>query len=339
MNDTAARPTSDQTILVTGATGYVGGKLIPLLLQKGYKVRCLLRDPAHVAGHNWKGISIYTGDVLDYQTLQPALQGVDIVYYLIHSMAAGEQGFESRDIMAAHNFGRAAHTAGVKRIIYLGGLGDDDDELSDHLKSRHAVGAQLRTWDIPVTEFRAGVIIGAGSISFDLIRYLTERLPVLISPKWVSTLTQPIAIQDVLSYLVECLDLPATENRIVEIGGSEILSYGQMMMLYAKVRGLRRWLVPVPVLTPRLSSWWVGLVTPLPASIARPLIDGLKNQVIVQDPTALQLFSITPIGYEESVKVALRRIPSERVETNRSLYSQRERRGCNLWRVFLYWIN
>lgn len=338
MNDTLARPLPDQTILVTGATGYVGGKLIPILRQRGYKVRCLVRDPASIAEHRWKGIEVYTGDVLDYATLLPALAGVHTAYYLIHSMASGEEGFEARDILAAHNFGRAAHTAGVKRIIYLGGLGEDDANLSHHLKSRHAVGAQLRTWDVPVTEFRAGVIIGAGSISFDLIRYLTERLPVLISPKWVSTLTQPIAIQDVLSYLVECLNLPETENRIVEIGGSDILSYGNMMLSYAKVRGLKRWLVPVPVLTPRLSSWWVGLVTPLPVSIARPLIDGLKNQVIVHDPTALRLFAITPIGYEEAVKTALRRIPSEKVETNRSLSTQRERKGCHLWQVFLYWL-
>ena len=302
-------------ILVAGATGYVGGRLIPRLLEKGYRVRCLVRDAARIEGRGWKQVEVVTGDVLDYQTLAPALQGVDTAYYLVHSMAAGEQGFEERDIIAAQNFGRAAQAAGVRRIIYLGGLGRDEDELSHHLRSRHAVGEQLRSWEVAVTEFRAGVIIGAGSVSFELVRYLTERVPVLISPRWVSTLTQPIAIDDVLRYLVECLEMPETENRILEIGGRDILSYGQMMLSYAKVRGLRRWLVPVPVLTPRLSSWWVRLVTPLPVSIARPLIEGLKNQVIVEDPAARQLFAFEPLGYEEAVKLALKRAESGNIET------------------------
>ena len=310
MDDLATR-----TILVTGATGYVGGRLIPRLLEKGYRVRCLVRDAARIEGRGWKQIEVFTGDVLHYETLVPALQGVDTAYYLVHSMAAGEQGFEERDLIAAQNFGRAAQTAGVKRIIYLGGLGRDEDELSHHLRSRHAVGEQLRSWEVAVTEFRAGVIIGAGSVSFQLIRYLTERVPVLISPRWVSTLTQPISIEDVLRYLVECLEMPETENRIVEIGGRDILSYGQMMLSYAKVRGLRRWLVPVPVLTPRLSSWWVRLVTPLPVSIVRPLIKGLKNQVIVEDPTARELFPFEPLGYEEAVRIALKRTESGQVET------------------------
>ena len=210
--------TATRRILVAGATGYVGGRLIPRLLEQGYRVRCLVRDAARIEGRGWKQVEVATGDVLDYQTLAPALQGVDTAYYLVHSMAAGEQGFEERDIIAAQNFGRAAQAAGVGRIIYLGGLGRDEDELSHHLRSRHAVGEQLRSWDVAVTEFRAGVIIGAGSVSFQLIRYLTERVPVLISPRWVSTLTQPIAIEDVLRYLVECLEMPETENRILEMG-------------------------------------------------------------------------------------------------------------------------
>ena len=175
--------TATRRILVAGATGYVGGRLIPRLLEKGYRVRCLVRDAARIEGRGWKQVEVVTGDVLDYQTLTPALQGVDTAYYLVHSMAAGEQGFEERDIIAAQNFGRAAQAAGVRRIIYLGGLGRDEDELSHHLRSRHAVGEQLRSWDVAVTEFRAGVIIGAGSVSFQLIRYLTERVPVLISPE------------------------------------------------------------------------------------------------------------------------------------------------------------
>jgi uncharacterized protein YbjT (DUF2867 family) len=302
-------------ILVSGATGYVGGRLVPHLLEQGYRVRCLAREAARIEALGWKGVEVATGDVLEYHTLLPALQGVDTAYYLVHAMAAGEEGFETRDLFAAQNFGRAAQEAGVRRIIYLGGLGRDKDSLSPHLRSRHAVGEQLRSWQVAVTEFRAGVIIGAGSVSFDLVRYLTERVPILISPRWVSTLTQPISIDDVLRYLVECLEMPETENRILEIGGRDILSYGQMMLSYAKVRGLRRWLVPVPVLTPRLSSWWVRLVTPLPVSIARPLIEGLKNQVIVEDATARQLFAFEPLGYEEAVKLALKRTDSGEVET------------------------
>ncbi len=308
-------PTAARTILVTGATGYVGGRLVPRLLEQGYRVRCLVRDAARLEGRGWKGVEVMTGDVLEYQTLLPALQGVDTAYYLVHAMAGGEEGFEMRDLYAAQNFGRAAQAAGVRRIIYLGGLGRNEDTLSPHLRSRHEVGEQLRSWEVAVTEFRAGVIIGAGSISFDLVRYLTERVPILISPKWVSTLTQPIAIDDVLRYLVECLEMPETEKRILEIGGRDILSYGQMMLMYARVRGLKRWLVPVPVLTPRLSSWWVRLVTPLPVSVARPLIDGLKNQVIVEDDTAQQLFPFTPLGYNEAVRMALRRVETDKVET------------------------
>ncbi len=323
-------------ILVTGATGYVGGRLVPRLLEKGYRVRCLVREKARIEGRGWKGVEVATGDVFEYATLVPALQGVEVAYYLVHAMGGGEEGFEARDLYAAQNFGRAAQEAGVKRIIYLGGLGRDEDELSPHLRSRHEVGEQLRSWNVAVTEFRAGVIIGKGSVSYDLVRYLTERVPVLISPKWVSTLTQPIAIDDVLRYLVESLEKPETENRVLEIGGRDVLSYGQMMLGYAKVRGLRRWLVPVPVLTPRLSSWWVRLVTPLPLSVAQPLIDGLKNQVIVEDPTARHIFNFKPMGYEEAVRLALKRTQTGNKKTIRSMPPKKERRGCNLLYAFLF---
>jgi uncharacterized protein YbjT (DUF2867 family) len=328
-----------RAILVTGATGYVGGLLVPQLLEKGYRVRCLVRDAAGLKGKRWKGVEVMIGDVSDYSSLVPALQGIDTAYYLVHSMEGGEQGFEERDLYAAQNFGRAAQEAGVRRIIYLGGLGRDNDELSPHLRSRHDVGKQLRSWKVAVTEFRAGVIIGKGSVSYDLVRYLTERIPVLISPRWVSTLTQPIAIDDVLRYLVECLEIPGTESHILEIGGEDIMSYGQMMLTYARVRGLQRWLVPVPVLTPRLSSWWVKLVTPLPESVARPLIDGLKNQVIVEDPAACQLFDFTPMGYEEAVCIALRRADTGNKKSVRSLPAQKERRGCNLLYTLLFGSN
>jgi len=325
-----------RTILVTGATGYVGGRLVPRLLERGYRVRCLVRDAARLEGKGWKGVEVATGDVLEYQTLLPALEEVDTAYYLVHAMAGGEEGFEARDLYAAQNFGRAAQEAGVRRIIYLGGLGRDKDELSLHLRSRHEVGEQLRSWGVAVTEFRAGVIIGAGSVSYDLVRYLTERVPVLISPRWVSTLTQPIAIDDVLRYLVECLEKPETEQRVLEIGGRDILSYGQMMLVYAKVRGLKRWLVPVPVLTPRLSSWWVKLVTPFPVSIARPLIDGVKNQVIVEDPAARQIFGFTPMGYEDAVRIALKQAKSSDKTHIRSIPTEKDRRGCNLLYTLLF---
>jgi len=328
----------ERMILVTGATGYVGGQLVPRLLERGYRVRCLVREAARVEGRGWKRMEVAIGDVLNYRTLLPALEGVDTAYYLVHAMGGGEEGFEARDLYAAQNFGRAAQEAGVRRIIYLGGLGRDEDELSPHLRSRHEVGEQLRSWQVAVTEFRAGVIIGAGSVSFDLVRYLTERVPVLISPRWVSTLTQPIAIDDVLRYLLESLEMPETESRILEIGGRDVLSYGQMMLIYAKVRGLRRWLVPVPVLTPRLSSWWVRLVTPLPVSVARPLIDGVKNQVIVEDPEALQMFGFTPLGYEEAVRVALKQIAASNRKYRRPIAPRKDRRGCNLLRFFFFWL-
>jgi uncharacterized protein YbjT (DUF2867 family) len=323
-------------ILVTGATGYVGGRLVPRLLEKGYRLRCLVREGTQIESRGWRGVEVVTGDILEYATLAPALQGVDTAYYLVHAMGGGEEGFEARDLYAAQNFGRAAQEAGVKRIIYLGGLGRDEDELSPHLRSRHEVGEQLRSWEVAVTEFRAGVIIGAGSVSYDLVRYLTERVPVLISPRWVSTLTQPIAIDDVLRYLVECLEKPETEKQILEIGGRDILSYGQMMLGYAKVRGLKRWLVPVPVLTPRLSSLWVKLVTPLPLSVARPLIDGLKNQVIAEDPAARHIFGFTPMGYEEAVRLALQQARVTNKKSIRSMPPKKERRGCNLLYAVLF---
>ena len=301
-------------ILVTGATGYIGGRLAPRLLEKGYRVRCMIRDPDRAVGR-WPGSEIVAGDVHKPETLKDALRGIDIAYYLIHSMAAGEKKFVDLDLTAARNFSQAAREQGVRRIIYLGGLGTEHQDLSPHLKSRQDTGEQLRSSGTPVTEFRAGMIVGSGSLSFEMVRYLTERLPVMICPKWVMTRTQPIAIRDVLRYLIETLDRPETENQILEIGGEDVLTYGELMLVYAKVRGLRRHLIHVPLLTPHLSSYWVDLVTPIPHTIARPLIHGLKNELICHDPAARKIFPFSPMTYEAAVTLALERESAGSVET------------------------
>ena len=304
-------------ILVTGATGYIGGRLIPQLLKAGCRVRALVRDPSRLQGRPWiSSVEVATGDILAPDTLVPAMAGVDVAYYLVHSMR-GHKDFHQRDVTAARNFGAAARAQQVKRIIYLGGLGDPESDLSDHLRSRQITGEALRGSGIPVTEFRAGVIVGSGSISFEMIRYLTERLPVMISPQWVYTRIQPIGISDTLDYLVASLTTPESEGQIVEIGGKDVITYREMMLGYARVRGLRRLLIPVPVLTPRLSSYWVHWMTPIPSDIARPLIEGLRNEVIVRDSCARDLFpSIQPLGYEAVVRNALQSLQASDVETS-----------------------
>jgi uncharacterized protein YbjT (DUF2867 family) len=322
MNDT-------RLILVTGSTGYIGGKLIPRLLQEGYKVRVFARDPEKLKNLAWRSqVQIAVGDVHQPETLRSALAGIDSAYYLIHSMTAGA-GFAQQDVTAAENFGQAAKKAGVKRIIYLGGLGNPAAELSEHLRSRQQTGQALRSSAVSTTEFRAAVIVGAGSISFEMIRYLAERVPVMICPRWVKTKVQPIAIQDVISYLADCLKNPQSQGRIIEIGGTDVLTYGDMMKGYARVRGLPRLLLHVPVLTPRLSSYWVHWVTPISAAYARPLIEGLRNEVIVTDDNASQLFPhVKPLGYEHAVCQALSQLEPEccklnletEKETGNSLY-------------------
>ena len=248
-------------------------------------------------------------------SLPAALAGIDVAYYLVHSLGAGRD-FHDQDVRAARSFGEAAAAAGVARIIYLGGLGDSAAALSEHLRSRQETGTALQEAGVPVTEFRAAVIVGSGSVSFEMIRYLTERVPVMICPSWVYTRIQPIAIRDVLHYLADALDTPESAGQIVEIGGSDVMTYGQMMTRYAELRGLRRWLVPVPVLTPRLSSYWVHLVTPIPAAIAGPLIEGLRNEVVVRDTRARRLFPrIEPVSYAEAVRRALANFDGDNVET------------------------
>ncbi len=305
-----------RTVLVTGATGYIGGRLVGRLLEGGFRVRCLARDPARLQGRPWLGqVEVAAGDCLRAETLPAALRGVEAAFYMVHSMAGGHN-FEQRDVLAARNFATAARAEGVQRIIYLGGLGDPNTALSGHLRSRQETGAVLRESGVPVTEFRAPVIVGSGSLSFEIIRYLTERLPVMICPRWLYTRIQPIAIRNVLDYLVAALDTPESAGRILEIGGAEVLTYGDLLRGYAKARGLKRWLVSVPVLTPRLSSYWVHLVTPVPATIARPLIQGLRNDVIVRDDTARRLFpQIKPMDYATAVRLALANLETGHVQT------------------------
>lgn len=290
------------TVLVAGATGYIGRRLVPALVARGHRVRCLIRDPRR----GLPGAEMHVGDALDPATLPAAFAGIDTVYYLVHSMAAGETGFDERDRRAAGNVATAARAAGVRHLIYLGGLALPGAGLSRHLASRQETGDVLRKAGIPVTELRAAIVVGAGSVSFEMIRYLTERLPVMVCPKWVSTRCQPIAVDDVIAYLLASLDEPGVRGRTLEIGGADVLTYGEMMLRYAHARGLRRWMIPIPVLTPRLSSLWVDLVTPIPAAFARPLIEGLTSAAVVTDPAARALLpAIRPIGYDEAVARAL----------------------------------
>ena len=312
MTDVAKPP----TVLLAGATGYVGGRLVPRLLAAGHRVRVLVRDPDRLQGRDWlPRVEVVRGDVFDPASLTAALADADVAYYLVHSLAGGA-GFHERDMEAARRFGHAARAAGVGRILYLGALGDPRADLSEHLRSRQQTGDALREAGVPVTEFRAAIVVGAGSVSFEMIRYLTERLPVMICPRWVYTRVQPIAIRDVLDYLLAALATPASAGRIIEIGGADILIYREMMLGYARARGLRRWLIPVPVLTPRLSSYWVHWVTPIPAAIAEPLIEGLRSEVVVRDTTARALFpAIHPMGYQSAVAEALAQLNAGEVET------------------------
>jgi uncharacterized protein YbjT (DUF2867 family) len=301
-------------ILLTGATGYVGGRLLPLLVADGWRVRCLARQPEHLAPRVPDGVEVVQGDVLDPASLSAAMQGVEAAFYMVHSMGATGD-FETQDRLAAGHFAAAARAAGVQRIIYLGGLGEDGPDLSAHLRSRHEVGGRLRAHGVPVIEFRASIIIGSGSLSFEMIRALVERLPVMVTPRWVRVTAQPIAIGDVLAYLREALVLKVEGSVIVEIGGPDQVSYGELMREYARQRGLRRLMIPVPLLTPRLSSLWLGLVTPLYARVGRKLVDSLRHPTVVRDASAKRLFPIRPVGVREAMARALRNEDSSFAET------------------------
>jgi len=304
-------------VLVTGATGYVGGRLVPQLLDAGYRVRVLARDPERLQDRPWYArVEIAQGDVLQAETLTSAMQGVDAAYYLVHSMSEFRD-FRNRDLTAARNFGRAARDANVQRVIYLGGLGNPDEKLSKHLRSRQETGDALRESGIPVTEFRAAIIVGSGSVSFEIIRTMTERVPLMICPRWVYVRVQPIAIRDILDYLVTALRVPESAGRIIEIGGADAQKYGDMMLGYARARGLKRWLIPVPVLTPKLSAYWVHWMTPIPANIAHPLIEGLRNEVIVRDDAARKIFpNIQPLDFARALDDALAQLDASQVETS-----------------------
>jgi uncharacterized protein YbjT (DUF2867 family) len=315
-------------ILITGASGYIGGRLVPQLAEAGHLVRCLARDPRRLSGRGWgDGVDVVRGDVLDRDTLAPALAGCGAAYYLVHSMAVGERGFAERDRQAARNFAEAAAEAGLERIVYLGGLGRRHEELSAHLSSRHEVGDVLRAGPVPAIELRAAMIIGAGSASFEMLRALVERLPVMICPKWVKTRSQPIAVRDVLAYLAGCLEIPVEPGGAVyDIGGPEVLTYREMMLRFAAILGLKRYIIDVPVLTPRLSAYWVNLMTPVPAGIAFPLIEGLKAETICEDDRIRRLIPFEPIGFDEAVRRALDRIRRNDVTTRWTNASTRRRR-------------
>jgi len=310
---------SSSTVFVTGATGYIGGRLAPRLVERGYRVRCLARSAAKLRARPWVGnerIEIVEGDVGDEARLEEALRGCAAAYYLVHSMDAAGPEYRARDLSLAEAFGRAAAKAGVPRIIYLGGLGETGDGLSKHLASRREVEAALGRGGVAVTVLRAAMIIGSGSASFEILRYLVERLPIMITPRWVHTESQPIAVRDVMHYLIAALETPATTGKTLDIGGPDVASYANIMREMASALHLRRRLViPVPVLTPRLSSLWIHLVTPLHASIARPLAEGLKNRVVCRSDEALQLMPHQCLTIREAMDAALAQVHAGTIET------------------------
>jgi uncharacterized protein YbjT (DUF2867 family) len=299
-----APPGQTRTILLTGATGYVGGRLLPLLEERGLRVRCMTRRPEALRERVGPHTEVVPADARDEGALAAAMRGVDTAFYLIHSMGSSAD-FEEEDRRAARTFAAAARRAGVRRLVYLGGLGPGERDLSKHLRSRHETGDLLRSSGVQVIELRASIIIGSGSLSFEMVRALVERLPIMVCPRWVRVLTQPIAIEDVLVYLLESIDLCETESRVFEIGGPDQVSYGEIMREYARQRGLRRLMIPVPLLTPHLSSLWLGLVTPLYARVGRKLVESLRNATVVTDDSARKAFRVQPRPLGDAIARAL----------------------------------
>ena len=293
-------------ILVTGANGYIGGCIVPRLLKKGYRVRCLTRNPANLENRSWHSrVEIIQGDILARETLENALEGVTASFYLVHNMTSGLQ-YPERDMLAATNFGIAAGNAGLEHIIYLGGLADPDADISAHMRSRLQTGDRLREGGVPVTEFRASMIIGAGSISFEMIRFLTEQIPILFGPRWFHNYAQPIAIENVLDYLLAALETQGCENQVFEIGGKDIITYAEAMLIYAHLRGLKRRMVILPVTPLKLMAYGVDKLTPVSVNIARPLIDGMRSHSVVRSDAASRVFPhIQPIEYRTAISTAL----------------------------------
>ena len=312
MDDTVEDDVGGPHVLVTGATGYIGGRLVERLHNRGVRLRCVTRDIRRL-DERWPGVDLVQGDLADENASCQALDGIDVAYYLVHSMASGKT-FPERDRQIAQTFSGAARRTGVAKIIYLGGLGDPAETLSDPLTSRHEVGRILAASGIPVVEFRAAIIVGSGSVSFEMIRCLTERLPIMIAPRWVEFRCQPIGVRNVLEYLLEALDRPDAEG-IYEIGGPDVLSYRQMMLEYASVRGFHRRIFVLSVPHPEWSGRFIDLVTPIPYAIAQPLVAGMHTDLVVQDDRALREFSVRPMSYRAALQLALNRMASDEIET------------------------
>jgi uncharacterized protein YbjT (DUF2867 family) len=311
----------NKSILVTGATGYVGGRLVPRLLEQGHRVRAMGRSLQKLQSRPWAqhpNIELVAGDVMNPEDVARCLTGIEVMYYLVHSMNAGNRDFAEADRKAARLIAEHAAQQGLERIIYLGGLGEEGSEdLSHHLRSRTEVADILRHGTVPVTVLRAAMIIGSGSASFEILRYLVEHLPVMVTPRWVDTPSQPIGIANVLAYLIGCLQVPETTGQTFDIGGPTVLTYRQLMALYAEAAGLSpRVIVPVPVFTPKLSSYWIHLVTPVPAVIARPLAEGLKNPVVCRENRIQQLIPQRLLTPEEAIQRAMQRVQQQQVETH-----------------------